>query len=178
MTDDRAAAALLGGVALLERAVNYTLGSLHLVTPADLARPTPCRAWNLRALLVHTGDSMRALTEAVGTGSVAVEVPVEDAADPIVGVRDAARELLGAWSAGTGPSTISIAGCQLTAGIVTGTGAIEVAVHGWDIARALGRDRPLPAGLAEELADLSPFFVVDADRPARFAAPVAVPPLA
>jgi uncharacterized protein (TIGR03086 family) len=175
MTDERVAAALIGGTALLERAVNYALGSLHPVTPADLARPTPCREWNLRDLLVHTGDSMLALTEAIGTGSVDLAVPIEDVSDPIGRLRDAARDLLGAWSTGSGPPVIAIAGCELTAGIVSGTGAVEVAVHGWDIGRAVGRDRPLPAALAEELLELAPFFVVDADRPARFAAPVTVP---
>jgi len=57
---------------------------------------------------------------------------------------------------------------------VTSTGAIEIAVHGWDIARACGRDHPIPPALAEEMLELSAFLVTDADRPARFAAPVAV----
>ena len=53
-----------------------------------------------------------------------------------------------------------------------------MAVHGWDVARACGRDRPVPPSLAEELLDLSPLFVSAADRPGRFAPPVDVPPLA
>ena len=42
-------AALSRDVALLERAMGYTLGSLVLVTPDDMANPTPCAAWDLRA---------------------------------------------------------------------------------------------------------------------------------
>ena len=53
-------------------------------------------------------------------------------------------------------------------------GAVEVAVHGWDVARSAGRGRPLPAELAAELLALAPLLVSAADRPARFADPVAV----
>ena len=41
--------ALAGGVGLLERAINYTLGTLHAVTDAEMSAPTPCRSWDLRA---------------------------------------------------------------------------------------------------------------------------------
>ena len=52
--------ALVGGVAVLERAVAYTLGSLAMVTPEALWRPTPCRHWDLYDLLEHLHDSMAA----------------------------------------------------------------------------------------------------------------------
>jgi uncharacterized protein (TIGR03086 family) len=52
---------------------------------------------------------------------------------------------------------------------------VEIAVHGWDVAQACGRPRPIPPQLAEELLQLAPLLVTDADRPGRFAPPVAVP---
>ena len=174
MTDARAAA--IGGISLLERAINYLLGSLHLVTSDDLARPTPCRDWTVRDLLHHLDDSLLALDEAVGTGRIELATPSgSGAADPVVTVRDHARHLLAAWSGNGTDRLISIAGCALTAGIVTGTGALELTVHGWDLAQACGWPREIPGALAEELLDLSPLFIVDADRPRRFAAPVPVP---
>src|SRR5690349_23901912 len=48
---------------LLERAIGYTLGSLLLVTPAAMTRPTPCADWDLGALLRHMDDSLAALHE-------------------------------------------------------------------------------------------------------------------
>ncbi|MEU6749843.1 maleylpyruvate isomerase N-terminal domain-containing protein, partial [Spirillospora sp. NPDC046719] len=57
-------------VALLERSVGYALGGLGGVTPAALGRATPCRGWDLGALLRHTAESLEALLEAVDTGSV------------------------------------------------------------------------------------------------------------
>jgi uncharacterized protein (TIGR03086 family) len=176
MTGGRAAAAI-GGIALLERAINYTLGCLRLVTPEALSDPTPCRDWDLRALLAHLDDSLLALCEAVEVGSVDVDTvdAGDPAVDPVACVRGSATQLLGAWAGARRHPEVSIAGCQLTTGILTSTGAIEVAVHGWDVARTRGQDRPIPASLAEELLDLSPLLVTDADRPVRFAAAVDVP---
>ena len=166
------------GVALLERAVNYTLGSLRLVTTQALTRGTPCQGWDLRALLEHMNDSLLALYEAMHLGRVDVAVP-EDPADPaadlVAGLRSRACRLIGACTAPHGPDIVTIAGHPLTSCIVTSAGAIEVAVHGWDVAEACGEGRPLPPPLAEELLDLAPLLVTDADRPGRFAPAVDVP---
>jgi uncharacterized protein (TIGR03086 family) len=182
MTDERATAAAIGGIALLERAINYTLGCLHLVTPEALSQPTPCADWDLSTLLAHLDDSLRVLSEAVDLGFVDVDTEVgsdsevgDPAADPVAGVRGSATHLLGTLAGARDHPEISIGGCPLTTGVVTATGAVEVAVHGWDIARACGVDRPIPAPLAEEMLELSALLVSDADRPARFAAPVALP---
>lgn len=56
--------ALAAGVALLERAIDYALGSLRVVTPATLCRPTPCADWNLQHLLDHLADSLQTLNDA------------------------------------------------------------------------------------------------------------------
>jgi uncharacterized protein (TIGR03086 family) len=181
MTGRSGTAASLGGIALLERAINYTLGSLHLVTPEAMPYPTPCRDWDLRALLEHMDDSLLALTEALGVGQVDLDGSVQDNArtvDLVTTLRNRASQLLGACTTtGRGPM-ISVGGCPITTGLVTSTGAIEVAIHGWDVACSCGQRRPIPRSLAEEMLELSPLFVTDADRPARFAAPVDVPPLA
>jgi len=182
MNDERATAVLIGGVGLLESAINYTLGSLHNVTSEALSRPTPCRHWDLRALLSHLDDSLLALHEAIESGDVDLDAPAAERdgwVDPVGTVRDHARQLVGAWvNADDGHHRISIEGSPLTAGIVTSTGAVEVTVHGWDVARACGAHRPIPRALAEELLEFSSLLVTDADRSIRFAAPVPAGPLA
>jgi uncharacterized protein (TIGR03086 family) len=188
VTEGRAAQASIGGIVLLERAINYTLGSLHLVTPEALSYPTPCRRWDLRALLAHLDDSLLMLTEAVRGGridhlgaehtAVGYTAVGYTAADPVGSPRNRACALLGAFAAAGDHHTVSIAGYALTTGIVTSAGAIEVAIHGWDVARACGRRHPIPSSLAEEMLELAPLFVTDADRAGRFAPPVDVPPLA
>ncbi|MQY15687.1 hypothetical protein SRB5_58750 [Streptomyces sp. RB5] len=171
------------GVSLLERAVGYLLGVLPLVTDEELDADTPCRDWDLRLLLAHVQDSLDALNEAVDDGQVTVAPDPGSFAAPDAGaeraagaVRESCRRLVAAWSrAGGGHEVIDVGGLRLSAAIVTGTGAIELAVHGWDIARACGAGRPLPPVLAEELLELAPLFVHPADRPGRFAPPLPVP---
>ncbi|HEX2315558.1 MAG TPA: TIGR03086 family metal-binding protein [Thermomonospora sp.] len=168
-----------GGIALLERAVTYTLGALAAVTPDALSRPTPCAGWDLRALLVHLNDGLVALHEAVELGHIAVDPPPGDrpgdGADLVSVVRANATGLLGAWTHAEGPGKVMIADLPITAAIVTSTGAVEIAVHGWDVARACGVRKPIPDALAEQLLPLSALLVTDQDRPVRFAAPVPLP---
>ncbi|TDE09102.1 TIGR03086 family metal-binding protein [Jiangella asiatica] len=164
------------GVELLERAVAYALGSLNLVAPALMVRPTPCAGWDLRTLLWHVDDSLTALCEAAGSGSLAVDaVPAATGdLDPVEAVKASACRLLGRCAAADGPAVVSVGGHRLGLDVVAGTGALEIAVHGWDVARACGHDRPLPPSFAADLLELARLLVTDADRPARFAAPITV----
>ena len=181
MDGERGSAALLGGVAVLERAIAYALGSLAMVTPDVLAHPTPCRHWDLHDLLEHLYDSMAALQEAVEDGrrvacspGPAVDVPGADDA-VILLVRDRAVRLLGAWANADGWAAVRVDDQPVTAPLIAGVGAIEVTVHGWDVAEACGQSRPIPNELADELLDLSVLFIRGGDRPGRFGRPVAVP---
>jgi uncharacterized protein (TIGR03086 family) len=174
MAAGRASPALVGGVAVLERAIAYALGSLALVTPAALGRPTPCDAWDLRELLGHLHDSMAALQEGAQTGRVSfVTTPAPD--DVLSVVRDRAVALLGAWANADGCAVVWVHGRPVTAPLMASAGAIEVTVHGWDIAAACGVHRPISDDLAGELLDLSAVLIRESDRPGRFAPPVPVP---
>jgi uncharacterized protein (TIGR03086 family) len=204
--DDQTPAALLAGIALLERSLTYTLGSLHLVTPAALERPTPCHGWPLHRLLTHLTDSLTALHEAATLGEIPlVAIPStptcragvpcdprrmspareggtahEDGAagggDALTGVRRAVCAVVGAWTSLVRGGPVLVGDYAMTAPVVAGVGAVEVAVHGWDVARSCGVSRPMPVSLAEELLDLAMLFVTAPDRPGRFAVPVRVPP--
>lgn len=177
-------ASLTGGFALLERAMGYTLGSLQLVTAEAMAAPTPCARWDLRRLLAHMNDSLRTLHEAFADGHLDLVAAGADPAgdygdvltDPVAALRNRACQLIGAWADPRGPTEIGIADTGLPAGLVAATGAVEVAVHGWDVAQACGTSRPVPPALAGELLALVEVLVDDTDRPHRFAAAVDVRP--
>lgn len=176
---DRATAALIGGVALLERAMGYALGGLELVTPQTLRRATPCAEWDVRELLVHVADSLDVLCNAVDIGSVIDAPPgseAKTAAELVSAVRDRACRMLGAWVGAGEPDLVSVYGRSLSKTIVASTGAIEIAVHGWDLAKGCGHDRDIPASLAEDLGQLAPLVVSHRDRPHRFGHPVPVSP--
>lgn len=178
--DPPVTASFVGGLTLLERALNYTLGSLLAITPDDMGRPTPCRDWDLRALLAHMNDSLVALSEAADLGHVdlAGATDADPEADPVGTLQARACRLVGAWTNARSAGMVSVSGQPLTADVVAATGALEITVHGWDVAQACGYDRPIPSSLAAELLELAGLFVTDADRPALFAAPVPVPPRA
>ncbi|MFI7441526.1 DinB family protein [Nonomuraea indica] len=90
-------------------------------------------------------------------------------------LRDRAAMMLGAWAGTLRRQRVRIGDFSLCATVVAQAGAVEVAVHAWDLARACGRPRPIPPALAADLLAVVPALVTDADRPDRFAVPVAVP---
>ena len=173
------------GVALLERAMGFTLGGLVLVTPEALVLPTPCTGWDLRALLLHMNESLHALHEAIAVGHLELDPEADLAAvhadygdplaDPVASLKNRACRMLGAWVGPDGPGSITVADRSLTSEVVAAAGAVEVAVHGWDVARACGARPVVPAALAEELLVVCDLLVDDADRPHRFGRVVPVP---
>ena len=153
-----------GGAGLLEQALSYCLGAVGAVTPALLPRPTPCGEWDLRGLLHHLNDSLAALHEAAHGGRVALDpaAGVGDipAADPVRTFRERAARLLGAWGGNAGDDRVVLVGdLPLAAGVVAATGAVELAVHGWDVSQSCGQHRPIPDALATELLELCPLLV-------------------
>jgi uncharacterized protein (TIGR03086 family) len=172
--------ALTGAPGLLEHAAGYTLEAAALVTPRLLPQATPCAGWDLRALMLHVSDSLGVLAEAlrsgqVGLGASPAHEPIADA-DPLACLRHRARDLLGACAAaGAEERLVAIGDRELTVNLVAATGAIEVAVHGWDISAACGVHRPVPPGLAAALLPVAPLLIPRATRAGLFADPVAVP---
>jgi uncharacterized protein (TIGR03083 family) len=74
-----------------------------------------------------------------------------------------------------GQEPVAAGDLRLTTGVVAITGAIEVAVHGWDISMACGTGGPVPSRLATELLPYAALLVPRHARPGLFADPVPVP---
>ena len=168
---------LIESLGMLERAVGYTRLALQEVTPSLLGRPTPCAGWDLAALLDHMVESLEALTEAADLGYVALAAP-EGPASPVDAVerlRVQACSLLGSWSAVARDDDVMVGDRPLASSVLACAGALEVAVHGWDVSQATGSCRPLPALLALDLLPWVDVFVTDLDRPDRFGPELDVP---
>jgi uncharacterized protein (TIGR03086 family) len=94
--------------------------------------------------------------------------------DPLEVLRDRAADLLCVCFGFTGEERfVAVSGLPMPAGLVACTGAVEIAVHGWDVSAARGRRHPVPPRLAAPMLGLGPLIV--ADRGGLFAAPVRVP---
>jgi uncharacterized protein (TIGR03086 family) len=157
--------ALASAVELLERSLGYTRVALCGVSEAPLAAPTPCRDWTLRDLLAHMDDSLDAFTDAAG-GSVAL-TPTR-VGPPVVVLQQKACALLGLWS-GAGPSGVRVGGVDLATELLVATAALEITVHGWDVAQATGARTPIPEELARHLLAIAHSTVSEEDRGTRFA---------
>ena len=171
-----AALALRGAAGLLERAVGYTRASLQLVTPDQLENPTPCPGWDLSGLLHHMADGLTALQEAAELGEVPLRTCGRDdgSIEIVTTLRTQACSLLGAWSDAEVAGDVFVGDRALPAMMLASAGAIEITVHGWDVAWSCGRAVLPPASLAEELLELALLLVRAQDRAGRFATPRAV----
>jgi uncharacterized protein (TIGR03086 family) len=161
-------AALDHAVELLDRALAYTRLTLDDVTDADLPRRTPCAAWNLGQLLAHMEDALDAFAEGAGG-----EVDLDDRTPARVRVDSLQRKactLLAAWSRGA-PESVRIGEYTLDTPVVALAAALEITVHGWDVGRATGSDRPIPDRLARGLLPVAEALVAEDDRGPEFGPP-------
>jgi uncharacterized protein (TIGR03086 family) len=173
-------APLSRGLELLDSAVSYALAGAALGTAQLLQRPTPCLGWDLATLLDHVSDSVgvlhQAITAGCATASAAPPGYPWPGPDPVARLRGQAARLLDACAtAGSAERRVAIWDRELTASMVAVTGAIEIAVHGWDISVACGARRPVPPGLAAVLLPIAPLLITPGTRPGLFADPVQLP---
>jgi uncharacterized protein (TIGR03086 family) len=171
---------LPGAIGLLAGAVSYMLGVCAPLGPGEMALPTPCPHWDLARLLGHLCESMADLEAALRTGRLDLDGPPgRTGGDPVEALRDRAAELLCAGYCYGGPERfVAVGGLPIPAGVVACTGAVEIAVHGWDVSAARAwadgvQEAPIPAALATRMLRLGPLLV--AGREGLFGVPVEVP---
>jgi uncharacterized protein (TIGR03086 family) len=157
-----------GTALLLDQAISYATRAVFDVTPALLPCPTPCRGWDLEMLLVHASESLAALRAGTVTGHVAL-IPAAPARDP-----DPTRTFeyqvgrLLAARAGPRCRMLDVGDVPLPAITMDCVGAIEIAVHGWDISQACGERRPIPDQLAVGLLAIAPLLIPETGRHPQF----------
>jgi uncharacterized protein (TIGR03086 family) len=141
---------------LLDGAYTSTAQVLSKLTPDQLGAPTPCRGWDVRALLNHTTGVIGRFVSTAGGG------PVEErddwiGDDPLAAYHEATRANLTAWSrpgALNGTCMLPI-GIELPTQVAAGINFIDALVHGWDLAIALGLDATLDPELATAGLEIS-----------------------
>jgi RNA polymerase sigma factor (sigma-70 family) len=152
------------------------LGSMH--DAGDLVQQTYLRAWrgyedfegrsSLRTWLYRsaTRACLNELDRArVGNGHDVC---------PIAAARGTAQLVLAGLSAPT-RRTVAVGAMAIPVELVMLTGALEGALHGWDVGHAADSSRRLPPGLADELLAIAALLVTDQDRGSLFARRIVVP---
>ena len=149
-------------VELHRRAVAGIRPVLEPLDAADLARPTPCAGWDLRALLEHMTGQDHGFAAAVSAARTGGEVDVAEFAPRPLGTFPTETLLRGlddvvaAFAAGAEhPVLLPEFGARLPAGIVVQMHLVDTLVHGWDVAAALGVQDDYVAGLDAEVVAAS-----------------------
>ena len=137
-------------VGLDARAIRASVQVVSQVSATDLARPTPCPDWTLAELLAHmTAQHNGFAAAAAGDGADLVHwqtgAPV---ADPVGEYAAAAERVIAAFAAAgvlAGEFVLPEISPKLRfpAAEAIGFHFLDYVVHGWDVARALGRDYEL-----------------------------------
>jgi uncharacterized protein (TIGR03086 family) len=132
------------------QAVRASVQVVSRASAADLARPTPCPDWTLAELLAHmTAQHNGFAAAAAGDGADLVHwqtgAPV---ADPVGEYAAAAERVIAAFAAAgvlAGEFVLPEISPTLRfpAAEAIGFHFVDYVVHGWDVARALGRDYDL-----------------------------------
>lgn len=154
-------------------AVLASVDVVSTVTPADLSKPTPCAGWDLADLLTHMTVQHRGFAAAARghgadeavwqTGTVGDEV----AADPAGTYAAAADDVIDAF-AGADVLESSFVLPELGGDapfpgeMAVGFHYIDYVVHGWDVARSLGRMYKLSPDVVAAAVPLAN-FVPDGD---------------
>lgn len=148
---------------------------LRLVKPGDWERPTPCTEWDVRALVNHVVGANLRYTLLLH-GAPEYEVGATRAADnlgedPVASFLATAAEVLAAF----GEEGASARVVRHRAGERTGAGllvmrVLDVAVHGWDLAVAIGDERTMAPDVVALLLE-GPPDLTGARQLAAFAQP-------
>lgn len=135
-----------------EAALRVMQQVLHPIAADDMSRPTPCAQFDVARLTDHLLKSLEALG-----GMAGADVPDHaDSGDSVERrVIAVARPALDAWRQRGLDGTVSFGGGEMPARNACAILALELLVHAWDYARAVGRDVRAPVPLAEYVLGLA-----------------------
>ena len=135
---------------ILDRAAKDFEARLRLLAPAQRTLPTPCAEFNVRELVTHQIQGMREYTVLLNAATTGI------AAEQSESVELATEDWVGAFSneyrtmsdAFRAPGVLECTVPHPTMGDTPTTMLLdmrvtELAVHGWDLARAIGADETL-----------------------------------
>jgi len=144
----------MSSYAVLVEAERRLASWVESLEEADLARPTPCAGWDVRALLSHTLTGIEVFAASADGGPSPTAGDMfggQDrlGGDPVSATKRATGRSQAAWAGLADPDAelTTILG-PLPPGQVMAISAFATAVHGWDLAVATGQPvTELPAGL-------------------------------
>ena len=148
----------------------------------QLDASTPCRDWDVRAVVTHTmGVVMNMGRGASGAQLLSDINAISLDADIGTQFRTETDRTLAAWAACGLEAEVDVGAGPMPASVGISINLLDTATHSWDIARATGQDANLPDALAITVLAVSRSVVTDDTRkfaginPALSVAPDAAP---
>lgn len=164
-------------ITALSEAFDHTHGVIAGVKADQMNDPTPCREWDVAALLAHTTGVVTGIGSAVAGQAPTTHGDFVLAADVAAQFRAAADAGLAAWRAAGLDGETNIGAGPMPKQIALSINLVDTSTHSWDIARATNQAEDLPDDLAIMLLDITKGFLTDEIRQfAGFDPPVQLAP--
>lgn len=133
--------------------IDHFTRCVHLLGADDWSRPSPCARWSALDVLGHVGGGTRFGTELL-SGRQPAMPPMDNPGSVVDG------EPVAWWDSLAGPAKDAVAGADLTKVVDSPMGprsideglrfpAIDLFVHGWDLAKVAGHTVELPDEIVE-----------------------------
>jgi uncharacterized protein (TIGR03086 family) len=158
----------------MQRACASTERVIEGVEPEQYGLPTPCVDWDVRALLNHVLGTLSLGTALLGDSASEVEMmpgelPRVDLVgdDPVKRYRLGVETLLAAAGGDALSRSHSTPLGEMPGAMLGGFTTLDIAVHGWDLAKATGQRVTLEPDLAEEILGFARQTITDATRAPR-----------
>jgi uncharacterized protein (TIGR03086 family) len=165
----------------MQQACAATERILAGVTPAQYGLATPCDGWDVRALVNHLLGTFSLGTALLSNTPPAVnmapgELPDVDLVgdDPIKAYRVGAEALLAAAGGDALSRSHTTPLGEMPGAVLGGFTTLDIAVHGWDLAKATGQEADLDDGLAAEILGFARQTITEATRGPRIGAEVRI----
>ena len=162
-------------LSLLSRALDQTEAVIRRVRPEQTGLPTPCSAFDVRALVNHIVYDVQLFTSMLAgaeRGSPDADLIDDDWSGRY---RAAADGLLAAWRQRGLEGTLTLPFGTVPVVWQTGQHITDLAVHAWDVARATGQSTDLDAEVGAFALDWGRQNLKPEYRGQAFGAEVAVP---
>lgn len=146
----------------LAQTFDHTHRVIAGVAPDQRANPTPCREWDVEALMRHTVGVVANMGRAVSGQERLADVngfPLD--ADCAGQFRTIADSTLDAWTAAGLDGETDIGAGPMPLPVALGINLLDTATHSWDLARATDQPDRLPAELAETILGIATGLIND-----------------
>ncbi len=167
----------------LEQAVSSTERVVDGVGAADFGAMTPCSEWDVHALMNHLMGTLSlctallsGMTPPAGMGPGGLPDGDLVGGDPASSYRERAQALLAAATDAKLTGMVTTPMGEMPAAMLAGFTALDIVVHGWDLAVATGQSSAIDPGLVATIDAFARQTISDETRGSNIGPAVVVGP--